>query len=107
MKGYKKGLHSDFSRRISGSCNRSSLKLVKNTNFIKWKRSCCCTIEGDSNSGDGIVKGYRNGSKMQAEVTNLPMNSTIKEGETVVTSGLGGYYPKGIRIGEVTISTIR
>ena len=29
------------------------------------------------------------------------MNSTIKEGETVVTSGLGGYYPKGIRIGEV------
>ncbi|MGG5462784.1 rod shape-determining protein MreC [Clostridium sp. B9] len=59
-------------------------------------------VEGESNSGDGIVKGYRVGNEMQVEITNLPMNSTIKKGDVVVTSGLGGYYPKGLRIGEVT-----
>ncbi|EOU1702106.1 rod shape-determining protein MreC [Clostridium perfringens] len=77
--------------------NWSKIQTLLNENV-----AVAATIEGDSNSGDGIVKGYRNGSEMQAEITNLPMNSTIKEGETVVTSGLGGYYPKGIRIGEVT-----
>lgn len=77
--------------------NWSKIQTLLNENV-----AVAATIEGDSNSGDGIVKGYRNGNDMQAEITNLPMNSTIKEGETVVTSGLGGYYPKGIRIGEVT-----
>lgn len=77
--------------------NWSKIQTLLNENV-----AVAATIEGDSNSGDGIVKGYRNGSEMQAEITNLPMNSTIKEGEIVVTSGLGGYYPKGIRIGEVT-----
>lgn len=77
--------------------NWSKIQTLLNENV-----AVAATIEGDSNSGDGIVKGYRNGSEIQAEITNLPMNSTIKEGETVVTSGLGGYYPKGIRIGEVT-----
>ena len=77
--------------------NWSKIQTLLNENV-----AVAATIEGDSNSGDGIVKGYINGSEMQAEITNLPMNSTIKEGETVVTSGLGGYYPKGIRIGEVT-----
>ena len=77
--------------------NWSKIQTLLNENV-----AVAATIEGDSNSGDEIVKAYRNGSEMQAEITNLPMNSTIKEGEIVVTSGLGGYYPKGIRIGEVT-----
>ncbi len=29
------------------------------------------------------------------------MDSAIKEGDIILTSGLGSMYPKGIRIGEV------
>ena len=50
----------------------------------------------------GILKGYkdRNNSNY-AIVSNLPMTSEIKEGDVILTSGLGGVYPKEIRVGEV------
>lgn len=50
----------------------------------------------------GILKGYkdRNNSNY-AIVSNLPMSSEIKEGDVILTSGLGGVYPKEIRVGEV------
>lgn len=51
---------------------------------------------------NGILKGYvtrANGGL--TKVTNLPLNSEIKEGDVILTSGLGQIYPKEIRIGEV------
>jgi len=51
---------------------------------------------------DGIVKGYRgNDEKFLAEITGLSISSKIKEGDTILTSGLGLVYPKGIKIGTV------
>ncbi|WP_051539853.1 rod shape-determining protein MreC [Clostridium ihumii] len=51
---------------------------------------------------DGIVKGYKSSEdKFLAEITGLSINSNIKEGDTILTSGLGGVYPKGIEIGKV------
>lgn len=51
---------------------------------------------------DGIVKGYRgNDEKFLAEITRLSISSKIKEGDTILTSGLGLVYPKGIKIGTV------
>lgn len=32
---------------------------------------------------------------------NLPQDSAIKVGESIVTSGVGNYYPSNIRIGTV------
>lgn len=51
----------------------------------------------------GILKGYvtRTNNGL-TKVTNLPLNSEIKEGDVILTSGLGQVYPKEIRIGEVT-----
>lgn len=50
----------------------------------------------------GILRGYLSGSnKAITEISNIPMDSNIKEGDTIVTSGLGEVYPKEIRIGEV------
>lgn len=50
----------------------------------------------------GILKGYRtNSDQGLTKVTNLPIDSEIKEGDVIVTSGLGQIYPKEIRIGEV------
>lgn len=50
----------------------------------------------------GILKGYkdRNGENL-AKVSYLPMESEVKEGDVILTAGLGGYYPKEIRVGEV------
>lgn len=50
----------------------------------------------------GILKGYiTHKNENLAEVTNLSIDSQIKEGDVIVTSGLGQIYPKEIRIGEV------
>ncbi|MBY0755828.1 rod shape-determining protein MreC [Clostridium sardiniense] len=50
----------------------------------------------------GILRGYRNADGTGAcKVENLPMDSNIKEGDTIVTSGLGQIYPKDIMIGKV------
>lgn len=52
---------------------------------------------------DGIVKGYKgNEDKFLAQITGLSIKSNISKGDTILTSGLGGIYPKGIKIGEVT-----
>lgn len=50
----------------------------------------------------GILKGYTtHNNENLAKVTNLSIDSKIKEGDVIVTSGLGQIYPKEIRIGEV------
>ena len=61
------------------------------------------TVE-ETNEVSGIVRGYRDiGSREPlAKIYNLPMSSSIKDGDTILTSGLGGVYPQGIRIGSVT-----
>ena len=42
---------------------------------------------------------YKN--KNLTELSNIPIESAIKEGDKILTSGLGEMYPKEIRIGEV------
>ncbi|MDP4087637.1 MAG: rod shape-determining protein MreC [Bacillota bacterium] len=73
-----------------------------------------CTVESISSENigvgaldlttndQGIIRGYKdsNGNPM-AKMTYLPLESNIKEGDVIVTSGDGQKYPKGIRIGTV------
>lgn len=50
----------------------------------------------------GILKGYKDSENNNlAKVTNLPMGSQVKEGDVILTSGLGEVYPSEMRIGEV------
>ncbi|WP_426348944.1 rod shape-determining protein MreC [Alloiococcus sp. CFN-8] len=50
----------------------------------------------------GILKGYRDGNNnLLAKVYNLPLDSEVKEGDIILTSGLGNIYPKGVKVGEV------
>ncbi len=56
-----------------------------------------------TNDNNGIVKGYKDSSNnLLAKLYYLPVDSNIKKGDVILTSGLGGLYPKGIRIGAVT-----
>ncbi|MEW9096650.1 MAG: rod shape-determining protein MreC [Clostridiaceae bacterium] len=49
----------------------------------------------------GVTKGYKEGrNKKLAKIYYLPLESEIKIGDSILTSGTG-LYPKGIRIGEV------
>lgn len=49
----------------------------------------------------GIVDGDIN-SRMMVKLTNIPRDADIVEGDTIITSGFGGIYPKGILIGSVS-----
>lgn len=51
---------------------------------------------------NGIIKGYRGDqNSMLAKLYYLPLDSKIKNGDIILTSGIGGIYPKGIKIGHV------
>ncbi|MCT8978242.1 rod shape-determining protein MreC [Clostridium sp. CX1] len=59
------------------------------------------TIES-TNDNSGIVKGYKDSdNRLLAKLYYLPLDSSVKKGDVILTSGLGGLYPKGIRIGSV------
>lgn len=50
----------------------------------------------------GILKGIKdNKGKNLTKIYNLPIDSNVKEGDVILSSGLGMVYPKGIRVGEV------
>lgn len=47
----------------------------------------------------GVISG--NGKSDYMEMIHLPHNVAIENGQTIVTSGLGGLYPEGILVGTV------
>lgn len=47
-----------------------------------------------------LVKGTISNSE-QIKATSIPADATILQGDAVITSGLGGIYPKGILIGTI------
>lgn len=56
-----------------------------------------------ANEINGIIKGYKDeNNNLLAKLYYLPLDSAIKKGDVILTSGFGNLYPKGIRIGEIT-----
>ena len=50
----------------------------------------------------GVLKGLNDSkNKSLTKIYNLPIDSKVKEGDVILTSGLGMIYPKGVRVGLV------
>ncbi|MGO2909408.1 MAG: rod shape-determining protein MreC [Leuconostoc citreum] len=58
------------------------------------------TIKGGSGDVNGIVTGF-NREKNQLSMGQVTSDSTIKSGDLVETSGLGGVIPAGLYVGKV------
>ena len=56
-----------------------------------------CMIQ--STRAQGMLQGSADGS---LQLTLVSVDQTVKVGDNVVTSGLGGVYPKGLPVGKVT-----
>lgn len=48
---------------------------------------------------NGIIEGLHETKTLS--LVNMPFYSKIKSGQTVITSGLSDYYPKGIKVGTI------
>lgn len=58
-------------------------------------------VQGEKEDVYGLVEGYNN-ERNELVLKRIDPNLKIEVGKRVVTSGLGGIFPKGILIGEVT-----
>lgn len=59
-------------------------------------------MDQSTRDATGYIKGFKDSKgENLAKVYDLPMNSDVKEGDVIMTSGVGMLYPKEIRIGEV------
>ena len=113
-KGKKDGVHKDMIVVAAASGNKPEniVGLVGQVteSYDSWSKVETLLNENiavhamDQNTNDtsGIIKGYRDpNNNMYAKLYYLPMSSEIKKDDVITTSGLGGYYPPDIRIGEV------
>ncbi|MDT8715271.1 rod shape-determining protein MreC [Clostridium sp. 19966] len=57
-------------------------------------------VQGSNDTG--IVKGYRDSdNNLMCEISNLPLDSTVKKGDIIKSDNNHFIYPKGVKIGEV------
>ena len=53
------------------------------------------------NTGERAI-AYGTGDMERLEIRSIPPNSKAQEGDVVITSGLGGRYPEGFPVGEIS-----
>ncbi len=62
--------------------------------------SIAATIEGRENESFGILSTY-NKETGRLSMTRIPENDKLEIGDTVITSGSGNVYPRGLRVGTI------
>lgn len=104
-KGEKDGIRKDMvvisQDGLVGLVTESNSNWSKVQSLVNENIAVSAMVQSTRES-TGIVKGYRDANNsLLAKLYNLPITSDVKEGDVIVTSGLGKFYPKDIRIGEV------
>ena len=99
--GIKKGMVVVTSKGLVGqvtstAINWSEVQSISNENIA------VSGMAESTNETSGIVRGYKDAdNRLLAKLYYLPQDSTIKQGDVILTSGYGNLYPKNIRIGKV------
>lgn len=76
--------------------NYSIVETILNENIA------VAVMDQNTKETTGILRGFKEKRNEDlVKVYNLPIDSKIKEGDVILTSGLGMIYPKEIRVGEV------
>ena len=104
-KGTKDGVEKDMviisSQGLVGKITRAEENFSIMQTILNENIAVAAMVESTRES-TGIIKGIGDGKNRNLiSLTNLPIDSEIKEGDVILTSGLGMIYPKEIRIGEV------
>lgn len=99
--GLRKGMVAISNQGLVGQVSRVESNWAMVDSIINENIAVSVTVQSTKESV-GIVKGYRDSNnKLLAKVYNLPLDSEVKPGDIVSTSGLGLVYPKGIKVGTV------
>lgn len=102
--GVKKGMVAVTSKGLVGqvtavASNWAIIQSLSNENIAV---SGMVNSQETSGNDSGMVRGYKDSeNRLLAKLYYLPLDSKVKKGDEILTSGLGGLYPKGIRIGKV------
>ncbi len=76
--------------------NWSIVQSLTNENIV------VAVMADSTREATGYIKGYKDSqNKNMAKVYDLPIDSKIKKGDVIMTSGVGMLYPKEIKIGKV------
>ena len=79
------------------------ISVTENSAKVQTIVDTASTVSSKLSSSDDaiLLKGTLNNTN-SVKATSIPVNTTILQGDSIVTSGMGGIYPKGILVGTVT-----
>lgn len=104
-KGYADGVKKDMAVVTSRGLVGNIYFVSKNSSQVLMltdsRRAVSALVQRSREPGSiGIIEGYpeKNG---YLRMVNLPPEANIQTGDTIISSGLGGVFPKGLVIGHV------
>lgn len=105
-KGEKDGIKTDMVVVASGGLAGKIVKTTESTSILLAVIDSRCGVPAlaEESRDTGVVKGISNAGTTagSCNMSALPTNALIKPGDTVITSGMGDVFPKGIKIGKIT-----
>jgi len=105
-KGTKDGIEANMAVIAEGGLAGKIIKADESSSVLLAITDSRCGVPSlaESSRDMGVVKGVSSSGSVQGylRMNELPSNAIIKPGDTVITSGLGEVFPKGITVGTVT-----
>ncbi len=104
-RGSAHGITKDMAVITSQGLVGNILKVSKSSSRVLLltdsRRAVSALVVRSREPGDiGIVEGF-SGDNFSLRMSNLPPEANIQPGDSVISSGLGGVFPKGLMIGTI------
>lgn len=104
-RGYADGLEKDMaivtSQGLVGSVNKVSRNSAQVLLLTDSRRAVSALVQRTREPGAvGIVEGYPE-EEGYLRMINIPPEAKMQPGDTVISAGLGGIFPKGLIIGHI------